>query len=364
MEQAYRTVGLMSGSSLDGVDMVCCDLSKKGEMWKYHMLAAETIPYPENWQKRLLSAHIASGDELKNLDADLGAFFGRLLIQFMEKHRVVPGLISSHGHTVIHEPDRGITFQAGSGQTIADMTRTRVVSDFRKEDVDQGGQGAPLVPVGDQLLFRRFGGCLNLGGIANISFDDAGGRRVAFDICPANMALNWLAGLKGLDMDRDGKLAGSGTSDPRLINALNALDFYQAPPPKSLGREWFLSQFLPLIQKADLSLEDRMATVVEHTAMQTGKVIDAQGLRSVLVTGGGALNRVLMERLQSRTRAEVVVPEERLIHYKEAIIFALLGVLKVRNEINCLSSVTGGRKDLSAGTVYDPAGDNEPLNDD
>jgi anhydro-N-acetylmuramic acid kinase len=236
---------------------------------------------------------------------------------------------------------------------MAEQTGIKVINDFRSEDVAQGGQGAPLVPIGDRLLFPQYQACLNLGGFANISFDNHRNERIAYDLGPANMALNWVASLAGLTYDPQGALAREGNMNTELLHRLNQLDFYATIPPKSLGREWFLERFLPLIQESGLSTADLMATVAEHIAFQISAGVNAAGIESLLVTGGGALNLYLIERLKHYTTASLVIPESKIIHYKEALIFGFLGLLKVRNEVNCLASVTGGKKDISAGTIHE-----------
>jgi anhydro-N-acetylmuramic acid kinase len=237
---------------------------------------------------------------------------------------------------------------------MAEMTGITVINDFRSEDVRQGGQGAPLVPLGDRLLFSGYEGCLNLGGFANISCENEKGARVAYDLCPANMALNWVAALEGQAYDRNGEMAARGRIDPAFLRALNQLDFYAANPPKSLGREWFLEQFVPLMEQSGLQADDLMATVAEHIALQIAAGINDAQIQSILITGGGALNHTLIRHLMTHTQASLHIPDESLIHYKEALIFALLGVLRIRGEINCLASVTGGKEDLSAGTIHKP----------
>ena len=352
MKDHYRVTGLMSGSSMDGVDLACCDFIWDGEQWDYHMIEAETYPYDNDLLRRLANACNLEQSEIHKLDLELGNYYADLLNTFHRKTDLLPDFISSHGHTILHDPSRGITFQAGNGRIMAEKTNITVINNFRTEDVAQGGQGAPLVPLGDRLLFKQYEGCLNLGGFANISFEDSNGKLIAYDLCPANMALNSVALLEGLDYDMNGEMASKGQPDKGVLEQLNSLDYYAADPPKSLGREWFLDQFYPLATKSGLDNFDLMSTVLEHIAQQISFGIDKAGIGSVLVTGGGALNRTLIERLGYHTKASLVIPEKRLIHFKEALIFALLGVLKIRGEINCLASVTGGRKDISAGTIH------------
>jgi len=342
----------MSGSSLDGVDLACCEFSQANNIWNYKIVAAETLPYPADIKAKLDEACLHSRDQIVDLDLLLGKFFGNLLNEFHGKYKLLPALISSHGHTILHEPHRGITLQAGSGKEIARKTGIRVVNDFRREDVAQGGQGAPLVPVGDRLLFGNYEGCLNLGGFANISYEGIDGKRIAFDIGPANMALNWIAGLKGSEFDRDGRMASQGIVSESLIQELNQMNYYSEPAPKSLGREWFLNNFLPQLKQQTLSIEDLMATTAEHIATQMARGINDAQLKSILITGGGALNQNLIERLKHLTSADIHIPDASLVHFKEALVFAFLGLLKMRKEINCLSSVTGGKNDLSVGVIH------------
>ncbi len=352
MAEKYRVTGLMSGSSMDGVDLACCDLTWDGHRWEYEILAAETLPYNDELLFKLEHACNWDRKEIVKLDLELGAHYATLLNGFHQKVKLRPDFIASHGHTILHDPDRGITLQAGNGRIIAERTGITLINDFRSEDVAQGGQGAPLVPLGDKLLFSEYEGCLNLGGFANISCENKYGKRIAYDLCPANMALNWVAGKKGKAYDKDGEMARKGVVSEELLDELNQLEFYERKAPKSLGREWFLDQLLPIVQESKLSTYDLMSTLVEHIVIQISRGINVAGIGSLLITGGGALNLSLINRLKEYTKASIVIPEESLLHYKEALIFSLLGVLKIRGEINCLASVTGGQKDISAGTIY------------
>lgn len=337
---------------MDGVDLACCEFSRGSNKWDYKIVAAETLPYPADLKSKLEQACLQSMDNIGNLDLQLGKFYGNLLNEFHEKYNVLPALISSHGHTILHEPHRGITLQAGSGKEIARKTGIKVVNDFRREDVAQGGQGAPLVPIGDRLLFGNYEGCLNLGGFANISYENIEGKRIAFDLGPANIALNWIAELNGHEFDMDGQMARQGKVSEGLITALNQLYYYSEPAPKSLGREWFLNNFVPLLKQHPLSTADLMTTTSEHIAVQIAKGINEAQIHTLLVTGGGALNQNLIERLKHHTSTEIYIPDANLVHFKEALVFAFLGLLKMRKEINCLSSVTGGKKDLSVGVIH------------
>lgn len=354
MTDRILVTGLMSGSSLDGVDLACCQFLFSEGGWNFEIRATETFSYPASLHHQLKEAMDRDHEQLSKLDQELGVYFGTLLNRFHSKHQVSPELIASHGHTIFHEPSMGRTLQIGNGQAMADVTGLRVVNNFRSADVAQGGQGAPLVPVGDRLLFGQYGACLNLGGFANISFEMKEGVRIAYDVGPCNLSLNWIASRLGKPFDPEGTIARTGRVENRLLHTLNQLPYYTLPPPKSLGREWFRTHFLPLMSNTHLAVSDLMATTAEHLSFQIGAAINRSGARQVLVTGGGAFNLFLLERLNTYIHARLVVPDPLLIAFKEALVFALLGVLRVRNKINCLASVTGGKQDLSAGEIYSP----------
>jgi len=337
---------------MDGVDLACCEFSQDHSKWNFRILAADTLPYPAPLHKQLEEACTWNRKKIGELDHELGIFYAVLLNEFHALHELVPDLIASHGHTILHKPDHGITFQAGEGRIMSERTGITVVNDFRSADVAQEGQGAPLVPVGDSLLFSNYDACINLGGFANISYDDGSGLRRAFDLCPANMALNWIAGLKGLAFDEGGSIAKRGQVDTKLLRKLNNLEYYAMEPPKSLGREWFLERFRPELELTRLETSNLMATVVEHIAVQIASGINDNYINSVLFTGGGVQNQTLLERIRNHTKAHLEIPDLELVQFKEALIFAFLGLLRIQGKINCLASATGGKQDLSTGTVY------------
>ena len=345
----YRVIGIMSGTSLDGMDLVHCHLELDAGKWKYHIHAARTYSYTDAWKTQLANAHLLDAAGIITLDRNYGNYIGEVVLQFIDEFDLSVDLISSHGHTVLHQPEKGITYQIGYGANIYATTQIPVVCDFRTLDVALGGQGAPLVPIGDELLFGKYDACLNLGGFANISFVK-NGRRIAYDVSPCNIVLNDLAMQLGKSFDESGLIAQSGNVDVFLLQALNAIDYYQQSAPKSLGREWVSSFVTPLLLQVDLPIKDKLATFTQHIAMQLATSLSQQ--KQVLITGGGALNHYLIKQLQASTAAQIILPEPELIHYKEAIIFALLGVLKLRNEINTLSSVTGASRDSSGGVIF------------
>ena len=349
----------MSGTSLDGLDMAYCTFSKIEDKWQYELLASRHIPYDQERANQLRHAINLSAIELFNLNVQYGRWLGEQVKKFITDKNLSLDFVASHGHTVFHQPDKGYTYQIGSGAELSKSIGYPVVCDFRSLDVTMGGQGAPLVPIGDQLLFSQYDFCLNLGGIANVSFVNSG-QRVAFDIGLANMLLNHFANELGLAYDEDGDIASHGTINELLLRALNNLDYYRQPYPKSIGYEWFIDEVKPLLEKSTISNQDKMATGVAHITQMIAKAVLAEwtgeqkGL--LLATGGGARNSFLIQQLSKELgdRIEVVVPKEDLIDYKESIVFALMGILRMRDEPNCLASVTGASKDVSGGLIYRP----------
>ncbi|MGZ3931423.1 MAG: anhydro-N-acetylmuramic acid kinase [Bacteroidia bacterium] len=348
----HIVLGLMSGTSLDGLDLALCSFEKTHGRYAYSILRSETVSYSPAWKSALAQLHKTSAVNYFTVHHLYGRYIAAQVKRFLSKGGPVPSLIASHGHTVFHQPDKGFSTQAGCGATIAANTGITTVCDFRSLDVALSGQGAPLVPVGDKLLFSDYKSCLNLGGIANISFDNEKGQRRAFDICVVNMALNYLAGKTGREFDRDGGLARSGQCDPALLKKLDALDFYKSDVPKSAGREWFEQQMLPLIENSALSVEALLSTFSTHIAKQIAAILNEGKLENVLVTGGGAFNTFLMETIRENYKGTVIIPDATTVNFKEALIFAFLGWLRINQTVNTLSSVTGAKQDSMGGAVY------------
>ena len=290
-----------------------------------------------------------SGEKLTELHSEYGNFTGKRIKEFIKKTGFKPDLIASHGHTIFHQPDKGFTLQIGNGAEIATVTKTTTVADFRTADIALGGQGAPLVPVGDKLLFNEFEYCLNLGGFANVSFEKEN-KRVAFDNCPVNFALNFFAEKHRLTFDKDGELGKQGKINIELLNKLNNLKYYKQDAPKSLGREWMENTFFPVLESYKISDLDKMRTIYEHIAIQISKIGIGSG--KLLITGGGAFNTFLIERIKHHSSLQIVIPSTKIIDFKEALIFAFLGVLRIQNITNCYSSVTGAVKDSSVGLIF------------
>lgn len=341
----------MSGTSLDGLDIVYVKFDNKSYK-NFEILASDTMSYPRNWEKYLQSAISLPNDKLQQLHLNYGKLLGEEVNRFKTKHTISDvSFIASHGHTVFHQPKNGITLQVGDGQELANTTKHKVVCNFRTQDVQLGGQGAPLVPIGDELLFSNYDCCINLGGFANISYKE-NNKRIAFDICPVNIVLNHYTRKIGLEYDNKGMLASEGEIHVILLEKLNSLLFYNEKAPKSLGLEWVQQEIFPLLDGFDLSVKDVLRTFTEHSAYQIGRIIRPNS--SVLVTGGGVFNSFLMNRIEKFSTTKIELPYTQLIEYKEALIFAFLGLLRLKNEVNCLRSVTGAKRDHSSGTVFLP----------
>lgn len=348
----YNVIGVMSGTSLDGVDLAHISFEFNGAGWRFEIGACETIPYKEEWLMQLKDAVSWSRPQLDRLNVEYTELLGSVIRGFIDRHGL-PNLdaVCSHGHTILHNPAEGYTLQIGNLPAIASLTGQTVVCDFRSQDVALGGQGAPLVPIGDRLLFPDYTYCLNLGGFANVSFEEEG-RRIAFDISPVNTVLNHYARKMGWEYDDRGQFAATGQLIPELLASLDALDFYTKPYPKSLGFEFVKDTILPLLGRFGAEPNDIMSTFTEHIARQIAFALPRKSGR-MLVTGGGAYNDFLISRMQAHLpHLEIVIPDRKILEFKEALIFALLGVLKLRNETNVLASVTGASRDHCSGVIY------------
>lgn len=348
-------IGLMSGTSMDGLDIahVLFESSSAGE-WRFNVINSETTNYTSDFISKLSAATSLSVPDFLQLDKEIGKVFGEMVNTFITKHQINKckiDAIASHGHTTFHQPENGFTSQIGCGSTIAFLTGIPVINDFRTKDVIAGGQGAPLVPIGDSLLFRsQAESFLNLGGIANISFKK-NEKTIAFDICPANLPLNKLVYQLGIKYDKNGELARKGELNKELFHQLNQLKYYLQPHPKSLGTEWIEKHFYPCID-FKLSIENNLRTIIEHEAFQISNILNENKLNSVLITGGGAKNKFLIERIQNYFKGQLIVPSPEIIDFKEAIIFAFLGALYLDRKPNTISSVTGASRDVIGGVYH------------
>lgn len=348
-KQRYKVLGVMSGTSLDGVDLALCYFNMQ-EKIAYEMPLAKTIAYSTHWKSRLQSAVGFSPEELTQLDLEYTTYLGNIITTFIEENNIKDlDAVCSHGHTVLHRPDQGITLQIGNLEQISKIIKQTVVCDFRVQDLLFGGQGAPLVPLGDLLLFSQYDYCLNLGGFANVS-KVSRGVSIAYDICPVNVVMNHYAQKLARPYDSGGELAKSGNVLPDVLKLLDALPYYKLPAPKSLGIEWVHRDIMPILKASQAKEVDILRTCVTHFASQIAKKFNPGS--SVLVTGGGTYNSFLLQQIKAQINVSLVVPSKTLIEFKEALIFGLLGVLKLRDEVNCLSSVTGANHNHSSGVVF------------
>lgn len=353
MKNEYKVIGVMSGTSLDGVDLVYVTF-QFNNTWKFKITCAETIAYNNERYETLKNLVVHSKDGLQQIDADYTMYLASVIKSFIKKHKITEiDAVCSHGHTALHQPHEKLTYQIGNMSHLATTINTRVVCDFRVQDVELGGQGAPLVPIGDELLFSDYDYCINLGGFANIS-TKIDNERIAFDISPANIVLNYYVKLLGFNYDDKGKIAASGKINQELLKEFNSLQFYSETYPKSLGLEWVNQNIFPLINSYKIEIKDVLKTFVEHIAIQIKKATSISNKSTIYITGGGAYNEFLVQRIKAHSECKVIIPSKDIIEFKEALIFGFLGVLKLRNEFNCLKSVTGASRNHSSGKVLLP----------
>ncbi len=368
----HFATGVMSGTSLDGMDIAHCCFELRDGKWHYDILAAETIDYSDHWREKLRTAPKLDARTCHALHMEYGHYIGTTVKRFLDNNQIRHNeLIASHGHTVFHQPHEGYTLQIGHGAAIAASAKCDTVSDFRSMDVALGGQGAPLVPIGDKHLFAGYDACLNLGGFSNISMDRHG-KRIAFDVCPFNFVINKLVRREQiitknilpnhksqhprnyLEYDPEGMIARSGKKNQELLGRLNSIAYYHQPPPKSLGEEWVRQHMEPLLEESNLSLPDLLHTYYHHAAMQVAGAAASKLNRKLLITGGGACNAFFIEclRAQLPDNTHIHVPDRQTVDFKEALVFAFLGLLCSKRQINCLSSVTGAIHDAVGGSLH------------
>jgi len=348
MADSLNIVGVMSGTSMDGLDLVLCSFSKSETGIDFEILAKQEIEFTKDLLQGLRQCRSMSALELAFLDIDMGEFIGQNVREFVKDIDVQVDYVASHGHTVFHEPSKGLTKQIGSGAEIAIHSGVKSIVDFRTNDVALGGQGAPLVPVGDWSLFNTYDACLNLGGIANISLKE---EQVAFDISPCNLILNHVVADFNVSFDEDGLIGRKGNLHQELFNSLNDLDYYRKEAPKSLGAEFLDEELVPMLDKFAISSEDKLNTLYHHIAFQISKYLKTS---NVLITGGGSHNSYLLELFESYSGHKFSAASSEIIDYKEAVIFAYLGYLRVNDCINVESKVTGSKKSNIGGSIYLP----------
>lgn len=354
--KSFRILGLMSGTSLDGLDIADVEffLSENGS-WSFKLIHSETIDYTEDFKERLRVATSLAGENLSILSVELGRFYGQEVLKFLEKYSIDKELvtaIASHGQTVFHQPDKGVTLQIGNGPELTAVTGIKSIVDFRTKDVSLGGNGAPLVPVADDYLFSHLAeSFLNIGGFANISFNK--GDWSSFDICPANIVLNEIMKYFDQPYDDNGDIGRESEINQDLLKKLNDIDYYNQVGPKSLGWEWVEKMILPVLNTEE-NKSVQLGTFYQHIACQISKSLESHNLKSVLITGGGAFNSFLIESIKKQYSCEIIIPSKEIIAFKEAIAFAFLGLLRLNNEVNVYASVTGAKKDSCSGVIFTP----------
>ncbi|WP_047245829.1 anhydro-N-acetylmuramic acid kinase [Maribacter thermophilus] len=356
--KVYKIVGMMSGTSLDGLDLAYCHIWKNKGKWTFEIKCTDSVSYDQKMEKELKDAIHLPAEKLLQLHNSYGTWLGEKANSFITDNDLEVDFIASHGHTSHHRPELGLTFQLGSGQHLANASQKKVICDFRTNDLALGGQGAPLVPIGDQLIFGEYDFCLNLGGISNISFE-VKDRRIAYDIGLANMILNYITRKIDLDYDQDGNMARSGVINKNMLKELNDLKYYLLPYPKSIGYEWFLEEVVPIVENTDDTIENLLHTSIHHICEKIAQQVSLNSNKQkqqLFITGGGALNSFLIETLKQKLdpKIEVVVPNKQLIEFKEALVFALMGALREEREINVLKTVTGAKRDSSSGVIFLP----------
>lgn len=352
-KDVYKAIGIMSGTSLDGLDIAYTEFFKDTDKWSFKTGSATTIEYTDEIKKKFKSALKMSGAQLTAFDSAFGLWIGKEVKQFIDDNDLAPDFIASHGHTIFHQPDNNFTLQIGDGHSIHAIAGVPVIYNFRKLDVALGGQGAPLVPIGELLLFSGYDFCLNLGGIANIT-KNSKKKMAAYDVCPANIVLNHLSKRAGSAYDKNGDIAASGDLIEPLLKEMEELDFYKKSGPKSLGYEYISEYFFPLLSK-EYVVEDLLHTFCHHIAkMVASEMIKLNGKenKKLLITGGGAYNSFLINLLEQYCKPVTVeVPENNIVEYKEAIVFSFLGLLRLEGHNNVLSKVTGASNDSCSGAI-------------
>jgi anhydro-N-acetylmuramic acid kinase len=347
----------MSGTSLDGLDIADVTFSHDVDNnWTFNLNNAQTIPYDDHMRKRLFEAPKSSAENIHQLSVELSQFYGEKINELISTNKIDKNeilAVASHGQTIFHQPERKMTVQIGNTPHLSAITGLKSVVDFRTRDVALGGNGAPLIPVVDHTLFSDLAeGFLNLGGFSNLSFKRGEVVR-SFDVGPANIVINHLVHSEGLVMDEDGRIARSGKLDRKLFEQLESLEYYNVRGPKSLGWEWVEKDVLPLFKK-DIPLKDKLATYNQHMSGQLIDAMNEHGVKSVMITGGGAHNKFLLDTIKSSFQGDIILPDTAIIDFKEAIGFAFIGLLRCLNEVNVLCSVTGAQKDSCSGVIYEP----------
>jgi len=352
----YYAIGAMSGTSLDGIDLAYCKYFLENEKWSFKLIQAKTYNFSNELIVEIRAAIDNKPKDNHILDVKLGAYYAKIINQFIKEHNIETiDFVANHGQTVYHNPHKKATIQLGDGATIAKKTNLTCINNFRNLDVELGGQGAPLVPIGDFHFYNNFNYCINLGGISNITIQNKNEVLLAYDISPCNVLLNHYTRQIGFEFDRDGQIGRAGKINKLLFDKLNNNIYYNKQAPKSLDAKNCIDVFVPEIDRFNIEIEDKLHTICQHIAHQIKIVIlkhYQQKNEKVLLSGGGTLNKFLVETIKTSLPIEVCIPSTEIIEYKEAIIFGLLGVLKMNNSVNCLKVVTGANKDCVGGQIW------------
>ena len=348
----YYVIGLMSGTSIDGVDLVYVNFFFN-KYWSFKILKFKTYEYDKDWQNILKNLIDKDQNSIKLIDKNYTKLLSKYILRFIEEFSIKKiDFVSSHGHTALHDPSNSITYQIGNLKELTNYTGLKVICDFRVEDIKLGGQGAPLVPVGEKYIFPEYDTLINIGGFANITIK-SNNNLIAYDICPVNIVFNHLSNLINLKYDDKGKISSSGKINLELFNHLQSIDYYKQVSPKSLGVEWVKEVIIPIINNfIEIPGDDLLNTFSKHFAFQIANNIKSSN--KTLITGGGAYNDYLIQNIIDLTESEIIIPSSEIIEYKEALIFGFLGVLKDLNINNCYSSVTGAIKDHCSGNIFIP----------
>lgn len=358
-----KILGLISGSSLDGLDMAICQFDEQAtSQLEWEVIHTQTAGFPEGLLSRLVRSTELSTRELMELEVEFSKFCASESLDFLTKAKCSVDYIASHGHTVFHYPEDGYTVQIGKGSIIAELTGIPSISDFRSNDIALRGQGAPLAPIVERYLYPGYNVYFNLGGIANFSIHEKSNIR-SIDSCPCNQVLNFLISANGLPYDDRGRVARSGKVNDQLLKEWSSLEYFKLSGPKSMDNSWVHQIFIPVMNKYHLSMKDALATMVEFTALQLSKDIskllqlDSITQMSGFVTGGGAYNDYLLERMTyhfQKLGLSLEVPDAQTIEFKEAILMSLMGYLRILERPNTIPTVTGAAKMSIGGAVYLP----------
>lgn len=359
----YHVLGVMTGSSLDGVDIVYTKITASEKKYSYEILMTDCVKMPAKWKLRISQLVLQNAVTYLKTSAFFGQFLGEILLDFITRNQIENQLdfIASHGQTIFHQPENKFSSQIGDGSVIAAITGFPVICDFRSVDVALGGQGAPVAPIANKLFYPEYSLFLNLGGIGNLAAN-INGKYVAFDFTAVNLILDKIAKELELEYDDEGKIAAFGNFSETLFDSLNHSIYYNKSYPKSLSGGWVSKVMLPIISRSPLSHADKLHTVVYHVAYQLKNAISMIEAKEnisfskndkMLATGGGVFNRFLMQIIQEKIGVSVTIPDHQIIKFNEAVLMALMGVMRVRQETNIMSSVTGATYDTIGGAIYE-----------